>query len=66
MRSSVKWNTGEPEESGSYLVTIKVASSTFVTCDYYSCLRGWSHWKSDGITAWCKLDNVKPYKEKEQ
>lgn len=63
MESIIKWKTGEPEESGSYLVTIKGTYDIFVTCCYYSCLNGWSHW--DNVIAWCKLNDIKPYKEEE-
>ena len=61
--SKIKWQTGEPKESGSYLVTIKCSYDTFVTCSYYSCLNGWSHWEEEEIIAWCKLRDIESYKE---
>ena len=59
--SIVHWQTGEPKESGSYLVTIKGMYETFVTYSRYSCLIGWSH--SNKVIAWCLLGSIKPYKE---
>lgn len=60
-RTSIKWQTGEPKESGSYLVTMKGMDETFVTYSRYSCLTGWSH--SNKVLAWCKLSDIEPYKE---
>ena len=63
MESVIKWQTGEPNETCSYLVTIKGLCDTFVACSCYSCLNGWSHWKEDEIIAWCKLSDIEPYKD---
>ena len=60
MESVIKWQTGEPKESGSYLVTIKGMYETYVTCAFYNCMKGWSHWN---VVAWCLLGSIKPYKE---
>ena len=59
--SIVHWQTGEPKESGLYLVTIKGMYETFVTYSRYSCLNGWPHFNK--VLAWCLLGSIKPYKE---
>lgn len=66
--SNIKWQTGEPKESGYYLVILlggkvritefykyKVADKEYWDCNPYDILR---------IEAWCKLSDIKPYKEK--
>lgn len=62
--SAVKWQIGVPKESGMYLVTIKGKYSIFVQCAQFGCLTGWSYFKPEEIIAWCKLSDIKPYKEK--
>ena len=59
--SLIKWQTDDPKEDGCYLVTVKGTYDIFVSCAYYSHLRGWSHWAN--VLAWCKLSDIKPYKE---
>lgn len=61
--SQIKWQTGEPKESGSYLVFIKGEFSNYTTCAMYNGITGWCHWKKEEITAWCKLSDIEPYKE---
>ena len=61
MESTIKWQTGEPKERGSYLVTVEGTYETYVTCAFYNCMKGWSHWNK--VLAWCLLDSIKPYKE---
>ena len=63
MESTIKWQTGEPEKSGSYLISVKGKYSEIVTCTMYNCLSGWAHWEKEEITAWCKLIDIEPYKE---
>lgn len=60
MESVIKWNTGNPQETGSYLVSI---GDKFVTTDYWKNLdEKWQYW--DGVVvAWCKLKDIKPYKQ---
>ena len=61
--SVVDWQTGDPKESGSYLVTTE---DEIVTPDYFSCLEmEWNHWPGE-VVAWYKLKDIKPYKEKEE
>ena len=62
-QSTIKWQTGEPKESGTYLVSIKGEYSEFTTCAVYVPITGWCHWKDEEITAWCKLSDIKPCKE---
>ena len=62
-QSIIHWQTGEPKESGSYLVFIKGEFSDYTTCAMYNTVTGWCHWKKEEITAWCKLRGIKPFKE---
>lgn len=60
MESTIKWQTGLPEETGSYLVSI---GDRFVTTDYWKGLdQKWQYWDGE-VTAWLKLRDIKPYKE---
>lgn len=61
--SAIRWQTGEPKESGMYLVTISGKYSIFVQCAQFGCLTGWSYFKPEEIIAWCKLSDIKPYRE---
>ena len=67
MKSKIEWQTGEPNESGSYLATLlngkvaiveffqyKVADKRYWDCYPYSILK---------VKAWCKLSDIEPYKE---
>ena len=71
--SVIKWQTGEPKEEGKYLVDVLGKT---VEVDY---LFKWedienghvmtrfawvNHWATS-VTAWCKLSDIKPYKEEE-
>lgn len=62
MKSVIKWQKGEPKESGNYLVTVKASNTLLVTTDFYMCIRGWRLW-GDYITAWCKLKDINPYEQ---
>ena len=60
MESVIKWSTGRPEETGSYMVSV---GGRFVTTDYWYCLKGkWQYWEGE-VIAWCKLSDIEPYKE---
>lgn len=61
MESTIKWQKGEPKEEGVYLVTtifgevktctnIKAKAIDFGVFSQY-------------VIAWCKLRDIKPYKE---
>lgn len=60
-QSTIKWQTGEPKEEGAYLVTIKVREDVVVTYNKYSYSEEWYY--SNKVLAWCKLSDIKPYKE---
>ena len=47
MESVIKWQTGEPTESGAYLATVKGRDSIFVQYVQFGCLTGWSYFKPD-------------------
>jgi hypothetical protein len=65
--SIIHWQTGEPKESGEYLVNLingkvrvvefykyKVADKEYWDCIPYNILC---------VKAWCKLSDIEPYKE---
>jgi hypothetical protein len=61
--SKIKWQTGEPKENGIYLVT---TSSNIVRTSYWNngCwLINNLPFSTLKIKAWCKLSDIKPYKE---
>ena len=70
MESTIKWQTGEPKEEGKYLVSLlsgKVAVAEYFqykVCDkeYWDCIP----YSILCVKAWCKLSDIKPYKEKEE
>ena len=62
-QSIVKWQTGEPKKSGTYLVTIRGKYSIFVQSAQFGVFTGWGYFKPEEIIAWCKLSDIKPYKE---
>ena len=70
MESVIKWQTGKPKEEGSYLVTTIFGHVTFDNwmskyieggsyCEW-SLYNGYKE-----VRAWCKLSDIKPYKEEE-
>lgn len=62
MESVIKWQTGEPYESGNYLVTMK--DGTISTLEWYDWGKCWVWSIEDNpIIAWCKLSDIEPYKE---
>lgn len=59
MESVIKWQTGEPKENGTYLVSTLdgfIEVSNWGTC-------AWDTQLSDSVIAWCKLSDIEPYKE---
>lgn len=61
--SGIHWQTGEPKESGIYLVT---TSSNIVRTSYWNngCwLINDLPFSTLKIKAWCKLSDIEPYKE---
>lgn len=64
MESKIKWQTGEPYESGRYLVTMK--DGTVSVLEWYNSYTGCKYWdcKTESeVIAWCKLSDIEPYKE---
>ena len=66
--SVVEWQTDEPKENGLYLVTTyygKVKVDEF--CYYSASGKEYGTFiKYADPVAWCKLSDIKPYKEKEE
>ena len=60
-QSLIKWQTGKPEEEGTYLVTLKVREDVVVTYNIYSYSEEWHY--SNKVLAWCKLSDIKPFKD---
>lgn len=64
--SVIKWQTGDPKESDIYLVT---TSSNIVRTSYWNngCwLINDLPFSTLKIKAWCKLSDIKPYKEEQK
>lgn len=58
--SIVRWQTGEPKESGNYIITTKDGVGFFRFChkeivdvEFFERF----------VIAWCKLSDIEPYKE---
>ena len=65
MESVIKWHTGDIKEVGEYIVTLLDGT---VSLDYYArpCYDGKlkpMNYTKDSIIAWCKVSDIKPYKE---
>ena len=63
--SIVHWQTGEPKESGIYLVT---TSSNIVRTSYWNNGCWFINdlpFSTLKIKAWCKLSDIEPYKEEQ-
>ena len=64
--SIVHWQTGEPKEGGYYLIT---TDSGRITTDLWRIFPNRSSWEyrdKFGVVAWCKLSDIKPYKEEKR
>lgn len=62
--SVVEWQTGEPKTVGRYLVQTKDNGLQISIWSNFT--KSWSLYGKFEIIAWCKLSNIKPYKEKEE
>ena len=63
--STIQWQTGEPKESDFYLVVTK---RRYKLIDHYTVdARNWTFGNVDKseVVAWCKLSDIKLYKEDE-
>lgn len=61
MKSTIKWQTGEPKDSGMYLITTnegKIGIYSFFV-EYPPDIEFFKMC----VTAWCKLIDIEPYKE---
>ena len=63
MGSTIKWQTGEPKENGDYLVSLK--NGTVESSHACQKIGGGFDFVpgSRNVVAWCKLSDIKPYKE---
>lgn len=69
--SVIKWQTGEPKEEGDYLVVVHSKRVEFDRLYAYGDVKNgriekayfWKESLARTITAWCKLSDIKPYKE---
>lgn len=70
MESTIKWQTGEPKETGYYVVTKNNGDVFFDYWMRYPKAKGyyydWSLRRGFEITAWCKLSDIEPYKEEKE
>lgn len=61
MESVIKWQTGEPTRAGRYLIQTK---DDGLQIDFWSTfIQTWSLYNNSEIVAWCKLSDIKPFKE---
>lgn len=70
MESVIKWQTGVPKEEGTYLIQTKNGIRTDYLLEWREVVNGrfvtkysWRIYNSCDIIAWCKLSDIKPYKE---
>ena len=68
MESKIKWQTGEPKHDGVYIVTSFDSSQKINICRVlekvgYKWMNGSLEVRCYNIKAWCKLSDIKPYKE---
>jgi hypothetical protein len=67
MESAIKWQTGEPKEWGSYIVTLEDGTVTIDSWEWssYCDEEGLPFWVENNyyVVAWCKPSDIKPYKE---
>ena len=61
MESVIKWQTGEPKESGSYLITTD--EGTVALASFYPDNSSDVEFFEICVSAWCKLSDIEPYKE---
>ena len=59
--SAIRWQTGEPKEDGSYIVTTD--EGTVGIASFYNEYSPDVEFFRICVTAWCKLRDIKPYKE---
>lgn len=67
-KSVIKWQTEEPKHDGVYVVTSFDSSQKINICRIlervgYKWMNGSLEVRCCNIKAWCKLDDIEPYKE---
>ena len=63
--SIIHWHTGEPKESGYYLITTDSGRITTDMWRIFPNRSSWEYRKKSQVVAWCKLSDVEPSKEEE-
>lgn len=66
-KSVINWQTGEPKESGEYLVTLEDGSVCRDEWRELYCeddIKCWVYNEGE-VVAWCKLSDIEPYKQDE-
>ena len=59
MESVIKWQTGEPKESGSYIITTDEGTVAIVS--FFNDYPPDIEFFKICVTAWCKLSDIEPY-----
>ena len=59
MESTIKWQTGEPKESGSYIITTD--EGTVAIASFFNDYTPDIEFFKICVTAWCKLSDIEPY-----
>lgn len=62
-QSIINWQTGEPKEGGYYLITDFYGHIATDMWRIFPNRRGWEYRNKVDVIAWCKLSDIKPYKE---
>lgn len=60
MESLIKWQTGEPKESGAYLITTD--EGTVALASFYPDNSSDVEFFEICVSAWCKLSDIEPCK----
>lgn len=63
--SSIKWQTGEPKETGEYLITTS-DGNVYYDIVYTNSKCKMLFWNFNNVLAWCKLSDIEPYKEEKK
>lgn len=68
--STIQWQTGKPKREGAYLIQLKNGIRIDYLIEWKDVVNGclvtkyhWRAYNSCNIISWCKLSDIKPYKE---
>lgn len=67
MEKKIKWQTGKPNQTGTYIVSLingKIDTEELVSRSNFNddkLLFFWSFYEDEDIQAWCKLSDIEPY-----